>query len=219
MLQTSRRRFLAANVAGARAITEPDGGISAARNRALREAARPVVCFVDDDVRVQPGWLDALRRAWSESAEDVACIGGPLLPEWQAPRPPWLADYLLYVVSVLDLGGERRRLDQAPRVGYVWGGNFSVRVEPALALGGFDPARGVRPADPLDRGEEEDLQRRYARHGMHGQRIESPRLIDLQPDRVGAGEVDDDTARFGGQLTAGRGGRGHQAMDVSPSLP
>ena len=164
--QQAAEAFLAANVAGPRAIAEPDGGISAARNRALREAARPVVCFVDDDVRVQPGWLDALRRAWSESAEDVACIGGPLLPEWQAPRPPWLADYLLYVVSVLDLGGERRRLDQAPRVGYVWGGNFSVRVEPALALGGFDPARGVRPADPLDRGEEEDLQRRLARHGL-----------------------------------------------------
>jgi glycosyltransferase involved in cell wall biosynthesis len=154
-----------ANVPAGRLVSEPEGGLSVARNRALDEARHAVVCFVDDDVRVQPGWLTALRGAWTESAAQVACIGGPLLPDWQAPRPAWLADYLLYVISVLDLGGERRRLDPAPRVGYVWGGNFSVRVESALAVGGFDPDRGVRPADPSDRGEEEELQRRFARAG------------------------------------------------------
>jgi glucosyl-dolichyl phosphate glucuronosyltransferase len=157
--------FLAERVSG-RVVVEPEGGVSAARNRALHEARCPVVCFVDDDVRVGPGWLAALRQAWTESTAQVACIGGPLLPDWQAPRPAWLADYLLYVISVLDLGGERRRLDQTPRVGYVWGGNFSVRAEPALAVGGFDPDRGVRPAAPSDRGEEEELQRRFARAGL-----------------------------------------------------
>lgn len=155
-----------ADVPAGRLVSEPGGGISVARNSALREARHSVVCFVDDDVRVQPGWLAALRSAWSESTPDVACIGGPLLPEWQAPRPAWLADYLLYVVSVLDLGGERRRLDQSPRVGYAWGGNMSIRVAPALSLGGFDPDRGVRPADPSDRGEEEELQRRFAQAGF-----------------------------------------------------
>jgi glucosyl-dolichyl phosphate glucuronosyltransferase len=157
--------FLARVPAG-RLVSEAEGGVSAARNAALREARHPVVCFVDDDVRVRPGWLAALRSAWSESAANVACIGGPLLPEWQAPRPAWVADYLLYVLSILDLGGERRRLEQAPGVGYAWGGNMSVRVEPALALGGFDPNRGVRPGDPSDRGEEEELQRRFAQAGL-----------------------------------------------------
>jgi glucosyl-dolichyl phosphate glucuronosyltransferase len=155
-----------ADVPGGRLVSEPAGGLSGARNRALREARNPVVCFVDDDVRVQPGWLAALRNAWSESEPNVACIGGPLLPDWQAPRPAWLADYLLYVISILDLGGDRRRLDQAPRVGYAWGGNMSIRVEPALSLGSFDPDRGVRPEDPSDRGEEEELQRRFARAGF-----------------------------------------------------
>ena len=85
-----------ADVPAGRVVSEPGGGISVARNSALREARHSVVCFVDDDVRVQPGWLAALRSAWSESTPDVACIGGPLLPEWQAPRPAWLADYLVY---------------------------------------------------------------------------------------------------------------------------
>jgi len=129
---------------GGRLVSEPAGGISAARNRALREARNPVVCFVDDDVRVQPGWLSALRSAWSGSTPNVACIGGPLLPDWQAPRPAWLADYLLYVISALDLGDERRRLDQTLRVGYAWGGNMSIRAEPALALGGFREDGGCR---------------------------------------------------------------------------
>jgi glycosyltransferase involved in cell wall biosynthesis len=158
--------FIATRVPAGRVVTELSGGISVARNSALREARHPVVCFVDDDVRVQPGWLAALRGAWTESTQEVACIGGPLLPGWQAPRPPWLADHLLYVVSVLDLGGERRRLDQAPRVGYAWGGNMSIRAKPALALGGFDPDRGLRPDDPSARGEEEELQRRFAGAGL-----------------------------------------------------
>jgi glycosyltransferase involved in cell wall biosynthesis len=155
-----------ADVPGGKLLSELEGGLSVARNRVLHESRHAVVCFVDDDVRVRPGWLGALRRAWGESTPQVACIGGPLLPEWQAPRPAWLADYLLYVISILDLGGERTRLDQTPRVGYVWGGNFSVHVESALAVGGFDPDRGVRPADPSDRGEEEELQRRFARAGL-----------------------------------------------------
>jgi len=158
--------FFAARVPAGRLVAEPEGGVSSARNCALREARRPVVCFVDDDVRVRPGWLAALRRAWSESGPSVACLGGPLLPDWQAPRPPWLADHLLYVISVLDLGGSRRPLDQTPRVGYAWGGNMSVSVEPALSLGGFEANRGVRPEDPSDRGEEEELQRRLARAGF-----------------------------------------------------
>lgn len=158
--------FIATHAPSGRLVTEPSGGISVARNSALREARHPVVCFVDDDVRVRPGWLAALRRAWTESTQEVACIGGPLLPQWQAPRPPWLADYLLYVVTVLDLGAERRRLDQSPRVGYAWGGNLSIRVQPALELGGFDPDRGVRPDEPSDRGEEEELQRRFAVAGL-----------------------------------------------------
>lgn len=157
-------RYLA-DVPVGRVVVEPAGGISVARNRALAEARHPVVCFVDDDVRVEPGWLEALRGAWAEAGPQVACIGGPLHPSWGAERPRWLADHLLYVIAVLDLGSERCLLDQSPALGYAWGGNISVRVEPVVALGGFDPERGLRPSGPADRGEEEELQRRLAAAG------------------------------------------------------
>jgi glycosyltransferase involved in cell wall biosynthesis len=157
--------FFADRLRAGRVAVEPEGGISVARNRALAEARREVVCFVDDDVRVEAGWLAALRRSWAGSGPKVACIGGPMRPDWGAPRPPWLADYLLYVISILDLGRERRRLDQTPGRGYVWGGNLSVRVAAAREAGGFDPERGIRPEAPSDRGEEEELQRRLVRAG------------------------------------------------------
>lgn len=148
-----------------RVIVEPEGGLSVARNRLLTEASAPIVCFLDDDARPSPGWLAALRRAWTDASGRVASVGGPIRPEWGGPRPAWLADRLLYLVGMLDLGAEQRRLDQTPGQGYVWGGNMSLRVEPVLELGGFDPDWGARPEAPDDAGEEEELQRRLAAAG------------------------------------------------------
>jgi glycosyltransferase involved in cell wall biosynthesis len=143
-----------------RVLVEPEGGVSVARNRALHEAGAGVVCFLDDDIRADEGWLDGLRRAWTTAGSSVAGIGGPIRPEWEAARPAWLTDHLLYVISVFDLGGDRKRLDQRPGGGFLWGGNMSFRKEAVQAVGEFDPHRGARPVAPSDRGEEEELQRR-----------------------------------------------------------
>jgi glucosyl-dolichyl phosphate glucuronosyltransferase len=163
------REAVAARLEGspfaARVLLEREIGCSAARNRVLRETASPVVAFLDDDGLAAPGWADALRRAWAEVGETTAVIGGPIAPEWGAPRPPWLRDYLLFVLGILDLGEQRRVLDQSPVEGYVWGGNMSVRVDLAVDAGGFDQGLGARPEARFARGEEQDLQRRLADRG------------------------------------------------------
>jgi GT2 family glycosyltransferase/SAM-dependent methyltransferase len=64
--------------AGARWIAEPRPGLSAARNRALREAAGAVLAFVDDDVEVHPGWLGPLVAPFADPA--VAATTGLVLP-------------------------------------------------------------------------------------------------------------------------------------------
>jgi glucosyl-dolichyl phosphate glucuronosyltransferase len=161
----SARAWLGKRFPSGRLVTETVGGLSVARNRALAEATSSVVCFVDDDVRPDPGWLAALRQAWLQAGANVAGVGGPMRPDWGAPRPAWLADHLLYVLALLDLGDEPKRLDQAPAVGYIWGGNMSFRKDAVRSAGGFDPDSGARPAAPYDRGEEEKLQRRLARSG------------------------------------------------------
>ena len=158
-----------------RLVVEERAGVSAARNRALEETAARVVCFIDDDVRVAPDWLGALRNAWADAGPSTAAIGGPMRPDWQAPRPSWLPDRALFVLSVLDLGPVRRRLDQQPGSGYLWGGNISLRRDAAQAVGGFRSdtiyLERVRPnvssqvLTTARSGEEEDVQTRLAAAG------------------------------------------------------
>src|SRR5205809_7708301 len=49
-----------------------------ARNRALAVCATPLLAFVDDDVVVPAGWLDAVEAAWKQAEPPIAWIGGPL---------------------------------------------------------------------------------------------------------------------------------------------
>jgi glycosyltransferase involved in cell wall biosynthesis len=172
--RAATEQFLRERWSGGRVIAEERRGLSNARNLALREATAPVVAFIDDDERVDPDWLAALRRAWFEAGPRVAGIGGPMRADWQAPRPAWLEDHLLFVVSVLDLGTSRIQLDQRPGTGYLWGGNMSVRRSAALAVGGFPPdhtylsavangpARARPPLSTARSGEEQKLQKRLA---------------------------------------------------------
>lgn len=55
-------------------------GVSRARNTGARLARHPLLCFIDDDVRVDPAWFGALVRA-ATSAGPRAIISGRVLPE------------------------------------------------------------------------------------------------------------------------------------------
>jgi glycosyltransferase involved in cell wall biosynthesis len=159
----------------AKLLVEPRRGVSFARNLALHEALNPVVCFVDDDTIACEGWLDALRRRWRDAPASIGAIGGPMKARWEAARPEWLADYLLYVVSVLELGPSWRRLEARPG-DYLWGGNLSVRRDAASAVHGFVADEAYLNAVQNGRhahlflttarsGEEEDLQLRLVGAG------------------------------------------------------
>jgi glycosyltransferase involved in cell wall biosynthesis len=105
-------------------------GLNAARNTGLREASAPLIAFVDDDVRVPPGWLAALAAGAARHPEAEA-FGGPIRAsfEGRAPRscgreePP---------ITTLDLGDHDREAD------FVWGANFAVRRAAIDRVGPFD---------------------------------------------------------------------------------
>lgn len=66
-------------------VIEPDPGIPAARNRALKTAHKAeatLLCFLDDDETPETNWLTELVDCWER--ESAALIGGPVrrrLPE------------------------------------------------------------------------------------------------------------------------------------------
>src|SRR4051794_19457569 len=61
-------------------------GINAARNAAAAAAGGDLLCFLDDDVEVWPGWLEALLRA--AAAPPPGGFGGPIRPRLGGSRPP-----------------------------------------------------------------------------------------------------------------------------------
>ncbi|MGC2423853.1 MAG: polysaccharide deacetylase family protein [Nitrospirota bacterium] len=51
---------------GAKYELEPVVGLERARNRAINVAIGEIIAFLDDDCRADPGWLDAIARAFSD---------------------------------------------------------------------------------------------------------------------------------------------------------
>jgi GT2 family glycosyltransferase len=147
-------------------LAEPRPGLSRARNRALAwvEGDDEVLAFVDDDAVVDPGWRSALTRRWDEAPDQVACIGGPIRPRFDAPPPPWVSDQILPALTLLDRGPDVKDLDPA-REEAVYGANISFRAGPLRRVGGFDPAWG-HSGGRIYFAEEDEAQRALKRLGF-----------------------------------------------------
>ncbi len=126
--------------------------ISIARNAGLHAAAAPLVAFMDDDLALEPGWLDHLMRTLERAGADVAI--GPVRPRFAAGAPPaW------------DPEGSRftRVLTLPSGAGVMAGGparvaGFAISTASSLWRAGtcftdgqpFDPAFGVSGGEDLD---------------------------------------------------------------------
>jgi succinoglycan biosynthesis protein ExoM len=108
-----------------RYVVEPERGISAARNRAVREAGGAEwLAWIDDDECPEPEWLDALLR--TAAAHDADAVAGPVLPRFETPPPAWVLR-----------GGffDRGRPATGTRLPYAGLGNALVRAPVFRALG------------------------------------------------------------------------------------
>lgn len=147
-------------------IAEPTPGKSHALNRALPMMTDPVVAFVDDDHRVDDGYLVGVAhavRTWPEAG--LLC--GRILPDWDGTEPAWVHDdgpYRIYPLPVprYDQGDTPMRVDlDGPIPG---GGNLVARLEVIRATGPFLTELGP---SGHDLGGAEDLEwvRRAMRQG------------------------------------------------------
>jgi glycosyltransferase involved in cell wall biosynthesis len=132
-------------------------GASLARNAGWRAAAHGVVAFIDDDVRVGPGWADALRRAFGDHP-DAAFITGRLGLKSEDAGTEW-------PVAFFD-GAEPLLIapDVAENIGH--GANLSVRRTALDLVGGYNEVLG--PGARFHAGEDLELMDRLLAHGLTG---------------------------------------------------
>jgi glycosyltransferase involved in cell wall biosynthesis len=101
--------------ADVRYVLERNQGVSHARNAGIAAARAPLIAFVDDDVWVDDAWIETICRSFEEHP-DVDCIGGRVLPEWEAPPPAWLTRDHWAPVALLDLGETPLRINAGNRL-------------------------------------------------------------------------------------------------------
>ena len=105
-------------------------GLNVARNTGVRRSSGELVVFVDDDVRVLPGWLQALLDAAREHGE-IDVFTGPVRPALEG-RVPHSCGREPPPITALELGADDV---EAP---YAWGANMAIRRSALERIGPFD---------------------------------------------------------------------------------
>src|SRR3954462_12353626 len=143
-----------ASARGVRTISHARSrGLNAARNTGIAETSGDLVVFVDDDVEVRPGWLDALLAAAAAEPE-VDVFTGPVFARFE-DHPFRMCGREGPPVTFLDLGP----VDvDAP---HAWGANLAIRRSAFDRVGAFDASRELY-------GDEQEWQGRPGVAGAEG---------------------------------------------------
>lgn len=132
-----------------RYVKEPRPGLSCARNRGLMEAAADIVAFTDDDVAVDPWWLDGIIRGF-RATSNVACVTG-LIATAQLNNSAQLYFHLreawgaICERRIFDLTENRDASPLYPYSGGIFGAgaNFAISRVVMKEIGGFNEALGA----------------------------------------------------------------------------
>jgi glycosyltransferase involved in cell wall biosynthesis len=116
-----------------RYVFEQEQGRSAALNCGFRIAEGQIIVTTDDDVRVEPDWLDHIEFGLASKQCDY--VGGRVVPMWESEPPRWIPrrnGRMWAVIALLDYGPDPIQL----------GVNMAIRREAIERVGGFDTRIG-----------------------------------------------------------------------------
>ena len=136
-----------------RYTTESEQGLSAAKNRGIKEAKGDIIVYIDDDALVDQWYLRTYAEWFATHPETMAC-GGPIEPLYETSEPDWMTPYTKALLTAWMNYGEKVR--EYPRGRYPGGGNVAYRKEVFEQVGGFNTALG-RKGGNLMGSEEKDI--------------------------------------------------------------
>ncbi len=126
---TDRTAEIARRYPEFRLISQPNRGLSVARNVGMEAASGEIVAYTDSDCVVDPDWLTYLAYKFVQS--DFAGVGGPNLP------PPEDSAVAAYVAAAP--GGPTHVLVSDEVAEHIPGCNMAFRRQVLRQIGGFDP--------------------------------------------------------------------------------
>jgi O-antigen biosynthesis protein len=126
---TDRTLEIAERFPYCRIISQPNKGLSVARNVGAEAATGEIVAYTDSDCVADPDWLTYL--VGKMEASGLAACGGPNFP------PP--EDSLVPAAVAVSPGGPTHVLISDEVAEHIAGCNMAFRRDVLLELGGFDP--------------------------------------------------------------------------------
>jgi GT2 family glycosyltransferase len=128
-----------------RYLCEEQPGLGRARNCGIKEANHPIIAFIDDDAHPDPGWLEAINRAFAEP--EVMAVTGLVVPAELETKTQIRLEYSY------GLGrGLKRRIIRREQMSkqallsaqdFGSGANMAFRRELFERIGPFDVALGI----------------------------------------------------------------------------
>lgn len=130
-------------------VREDVPGLAVAHNSGVLHARGEILAFTDDDVEVDPGWLDELVAGFRLTG-NVGCVTGAIRPaELATEAQVWLEEFGGFdkggQVRIFDLHENRpvSRLFPYGAGMFGSGANMAFTKEALMEIGGFDPALGA----------------------------------------------------------------------------
>ena len=160
-----------------RYVVETEQGLSAARNKGIREAQGDIIIYVDDDALVDTDYIRIYAEHFASYPETMAA-GGPIEPLYETQEPKWMSPYTKALLTAWMNYGDKVR--EYPKGRYPGGGNAAYRKVVFDKVGIFNTELG-RKGNLLLASEEKDIFDKMRALGMQVLYLPTPVLHHIIP--------------------------------------
>ena len=160
-----------------RYVVEPEQGLSAARNKGIKEAKGEIIIYVDDDALVDADYIRQYAEHFAANPDTMAA-GGPIEPLYETEEPSWMSPYTKALLTAWMNYGDKVR--EYPNGRYPGGGNAAYRKEVFDRVGLFNTELG-RKGNLLLASEEKDIFDKMKALGMKVLYLPTPVLHHCIP--------------------------------------